>query len=148
VKDQDDELLMSLLKEALGQEADVPAHRRTAARGAFAWRTIDSELLSLAHDSLVGADAGVRAAPAQAEARIVSFEGSDVSLELELVGDLVTGQVLPPQSCTITTQTRQGDGPALDVDDSGFFETEAPTDRPVRWRIELADRTLTSPWLT
>lgn len=142
-----DEKLMSLLEDALAQEAAVPEHRRTAARGAFAWRTIDDELLTLTHDALVGADSGVRAG-GQLEARIVSFEGSVASLELELVGDRVTGQVQPARACTITAQSTSGDGPVIEVDDSGFFEADAPSERPVRWRIEIGGWVLISPWLT
>ena len=41
----DDEGLMEELARAMGQVADVPDHRREAARAAFSWRTIDEELL-------------------------------------------------------------------------------------------------------
>ena len=47
----DDDELMSDLGAALADEAAVAPHRREAARAAFAWRTIDHELMTLTHDS-------------------------------------------------------------------------------------------------
>ena len=58
----DDEGLMDELAVAIGQERDVPDHRRQAAYGAFAWRTVDQDLLTLMHDSSLEATAAVRAA--------------------------------------------------------------------------------------
>ena len=56
----DDEGLMEELAVAIGQEREVPDHRRQAAYGAFAWRTVDHDLLTLMHDSALQATAAVR----------------------------------------------------------------------------------------
>ena len=87
----DDEGLMEELARAMGQVAAVPDHRREAARAAFTWRTIDEELLALTHDSLELADAAVRGA---LDVRTLGFESDGLSLEIEVDGDRVFGQVL------------------------------------------------------
>ncbi len=87
----DDEGLMEELARAVAQTEAVPDHRRNAARAAFTWRTIDEELLALTHDSLELADAAVRGA---LDVRTLGFESDGLSLEIEVDGDRVFGQVL------------------------------------------------------
>lgn len=142
----DDEVLMERLKVALAG-AQVSQEHRRAAQGAYAWRTIDEELLALSYDSLVAAESLVRAATDVAT-RVLSFEGHGLVLEVELAGGQVTGQVLPGQRCRITVQTPTAEPTVLSVDDSGFFEVTDVADGPVRFRVELDDQTLTTPWLT
>ena len=74
-----DEGLMQDLAAAIGQEREIPDQRRQAAYGAFAWRTIDQDLLTLMHDSSLQATAAVRGTE---EARTLSFEGAGMTLEL------------------------------------------------------------------
>ena len=69
----DDEGLMAELAVAIGQEREVPDHRRQAAYGAFAWRTVDHDLLTLMHDSALQATAAVRGSD---DTRTLSFEGA------------------------------------------------------------------------
>ena len=90
----DDEGLMEELARAMAQVAAVPDHRREAARAAFTWRTIDEELLALTHDSLELADAAVRGA---LDVRTLGFQSDGLSLEIEVDGDRVFGQVLDAQ---------------------------------------------------
>lgn len=142
----DDERLMEQLHEALRAGAAVSDHHRRAAQAAFAWRTIDADLLRLSHDSLVGAQGNVRAA-APVEARVLSFEGRGVRLELELVDAALTGQLLPAQACRVTLQTPQGDAGAIDVDDSGFFEVEQIPSGPVRLQVQTDGELMISQWL-
>src|SRR5919112_4603527 len=91
----DDEALREELARAMAQEAAVPDHRREAARAAFTWRTIDEELLALTHDSLDLADAAVRGA---LDVRTLGFESDGLSLEIEVDGDRVFGQVIDRQA--------------------------------------------------
>ena len=125
---------------------DVSAERRRAAEGAFAWRTIDEELLALSHDSLLEAPALVRSA-ADESLRMLSFEGGGVALEVELDGGRLTGQVLPAGACRIEVQSPTADSRTVDVDDSGFFELADVPSGPLRFRIELGEQTLVSAWL-
>src|SRR4051794_18435083 len=87
----EDDGLMEALAHAAEQVRDVPAHRRHAAYEAFTWRTIDSDLMSLTHDSSLMAAAAVRRSE---DARTLGFEGGGLSLELEVDGTDLSGQVL------------------------------------------------------
>ena len=58
----------------------VTERARAAARAAFAWRTIDEELLELDHDS---ESAGLLVRGADT-ARVLGFRGREVTLEVEL----------------------------------------------------------------
>jgi hypothetical protein len=142
----DDEALMQQLRAAFAG-AEVSAERRRAAQGAFAWRTIDEELLALSHDSWVEAQAVVRASTQEVPARSLSFEGGGIELEVELGGGQLTGQLMPAQACRITVQTPSGPPHAVTVDESGFFEIADIPGGPVRFRIELDEQTLLTPWL-
>ena len=70
-----------------------PPIDRQAAYGAFAWRTVDQDLLTLMHDSALQATAAVRGSE---DARTLSFTGGEMSLELEVDGSVITGQLLLP----------------------------------------------------
>ncbi|MCD0359134.1 hypothetical protein LQI09_18365, partial [Acinetobacter baumannii] len=53
--------LMTALSEAVTETApEVVDRRRAAAQAAFTWRTIDTELAELLHDSALEAGAAVR----------------------------------------------------------------------------------------
>jgi hypothetical protein len=57
---EDDDALASELATVLRRSAPMPAAIVAAARGAFAWRTVDAELAVLRADSVLEAAAGVR----------------------------------------------------------------------------------------
>ncbi len=76
---------MDELARATQEEREVPDHRRRAAYAAFAWRTIEEDLMSLTHDSLLSATAAVRGPE---DARTLSFEGGGMALELEVDGSV------------------------------------------------------------
>jgi hypothetical protein len=116
----DDEGLMEELARAAQQEREVPDHRRRAAYAAFAWRTIDEDLLSLTHDSLLSATSAVRGT--EEDARTLSFEGGGLTLELEVDDSVLTGQVLPQGSLgEVTMERADGESRTTRTDASGFF---------------------------
>jgi hypothetical protein len=143
----DDEGLLAEMARALDQVAAVPPNRRLAARGAYTWRTVDEELLALAHDSLELADAAVRGDVA---VRTLGFEIDGLSLQVELDGDQVVAQVLS-----------DGDGGAVEavviesvedgtrtppVDASGVFSLLAPVG-PVRFGVRVGGAMRRTPWV-
>ena len=140
----DDEGLMEELARALEQVTAVPEHRREAARGAFTWRTIDEELLALTHDSLELADAAVRGA---LDVRTLGFESDGLSLEIEVDGDRVFGQVLDgdggPRSSSSRSRTARSTSP---VDASGVFSVVVPPG-PVRFGVEVDGALRRTPWV-
>lgn len=144
----DDEALMSELREALRRRDAVTPLSREAARAAFTWRTVDEELLQLSHDSLAAGAALVRGPADADQARIVSFQGEDVSVELEVGPDQVIGQLLPGQSGSVTLQSPNGPERTVGVDAAGFFEFAELPSGPLRLRVEVAGRVLTTGWLS
>jgi hypothetical protein len=139
----DDEGLMEELAQALAQDTEVPDHRRQAARAAFSWRTIDEELLALTHDSLELADVAVRGA---LDVRTLGFESDGLSLELEVDGDRVFGQVLDAEVDEVEIES-VGDGTQLSaVDPSGVFSAKLPAG-PVRFGVRVGGALRRTPWI-
>jgi hypothetical protein len=140
----DDEGLMEELARATRQEREVPDHRRRAAYAAFAWRTIDEDLMSLTHDSLLSATAAVRGSE---DARTLSFEGGGLSLELEVDESVVTGQVLVTGSRgEVTMERADGEGRTTRTDASGFFSLPDATGT-VRFAFELDGVVRRTEWV-
>jgi hypothetical protein len=139
----DDEALMQELARAMAQEAAVPDHRREAARAAFTWRTIDEELLALTHDSLELADAAVRGA---LDVRTLGFESDGLSLEVEVDGDRVVGQVLDADVDEVVVESIDDGSQSTPVDSSGIFSVVVPTG-PVRFGVRIDGVLRRTPWV-
>lgn len=138
----DDEGLMLELDRAL-QQVSVPDHRREAARAAFTWRTIDEELLALTHDSLEMADAAVRGA---LDVRTLGFESDGLTLELEVDGDRVFGQVLDADVDKVLVESVGEGSQTCPVDASGVFSVVVPTG-PVRFGVGVDGALRHTPWI-
>jgi hypothetical protein len=138
----DDEGLMNELGVALEQLA-VPDHRREAARAAFTWRTIDEELLALTHDSLEMADAAVRGA---LDVRTLGFESDGLSLEMEVDGDRVIGQVLDAEVDEVMVESVADGSQTSPVDSSGVFSLVCPAG-PVRFGVRVEGALRHTPWI-
>jgi hypothetical protein len=140
----EDEGLMAELATAIGHEREVPDRRRQAAYGAFAWRTVDQELLTLMHDSALHATAAVRG---EEDARTVSFAGSGMTLELEVDGPNLTGQVLLPGSMgEVTMERADGESRTARTDASGFFSLPGASGT-VRFAVEIEGTVRRTEWL-
>lgn len=133
---------MNELGRALAQQA-VPDHRREAARAAFTWRTIDEELLALTHDSLEMADAAVRGS---LDVRTLGFESDGLSLELEVDGERVIGQVLDTDVEEVVVESVGEGSQATPVDASGIFSVVVPTG-PVRFGVRVDGMLRHTPWI-
>ncbi|MGB7981337.1 MAG: hypothetical protein WCF36_11170 [Candidatus Nanopelagicales bacterium] len=144
---EDDDALMTDLESATAQARAVTDRARAAARAAFAWRTIDEELMGLGHDSLHASASVVRGPGALA--RVVSFQarGFTLELELELEQDRLMGQVVPGGACVVSVLLPDGSARRAEVDASGFFSIEAIGRGPRRFTVEIDGRTQSSPWL-
>src|SRR3954452_2463218 len=140
----DDEGLMDELTQAVAQARDVSEHHRHAAHGAFAWRAIDGELLALTHDSLVG---GLMAVRGEEDARTLSFEGGEMSLELEVDGSTLTGQAfLVGSTAEVTMERADGESRTARTDASGFFVL-SDASGPVRFVVELDGVVRRTEWI-
>ena len=127
---------------ALGRWRRSP-NRRQAARGSFTWRTIDEELLALTHDSLELADAAVRGV---LDVRTLGFESDGLSLEVEVDGDRVVGQVLDADVDEVVVESVDDGSQTTPVDSSGIFSVVVPTG-PVRFGVRIDGVLRRTPWI-
>jgi hypothetical protein len=112
-----DERLLGELRLAASVFDPVPSAVIEAAKAAWTWRNIDTELAELTYDSWSDdkALAGVRgAATMERTSRLLSFEAKDaaVGLELELATEgeewSLVGQIVPPQPGVVEVHHRRG----------------------------------------
>lgn len=141
----DDDELMRALGEALAETDAVTDRRRVAAQAAYSWRTIDTELMELLHDSALEAGAAVRST-GEATERVLSFGTGELSLELELRGDVVLGQVVPGQPGSVDLQRVDGETTTVQTDGSGFFRLDDLGPGLMRFVVTTGGRTLTTTW--
>ena len=140
--DQDDALLGDL-RRLLGEIDPVPEHAQIAARAAIEWRTIDAELAALVSDSMV--DEPLLAVRGVAEARMLTFEAAELTIELEAepAGDdtlRIVGQLVPPQAAQIAI--RHGDELiATHADERGRFVAGGVGSGPISLRCRLDGET-------
>jgi hypothetical protein len=151
----EEEQLLTELRQ-LGRLLDpVPAEVLFAARGSLAWRRVDAELAELSFDSLVDGDlelAGVRSGDS---VRMVSFDGPDLTVEVEVAGlgdhRQLVGQLVPPQAAIIQLRSpSQGAeaGPDTRADTLGRFTLDLGATGPASLRCALASgRTIETGWV-
>ena len=141
----DDDLLAAELGEALATSRDVPPEWREAARAAFAWRTIDAELLALVHDSALETGVAVRGV---AGPRVLSFAGGDLSLEVELTDRQVMGQLTSPGPGLgeVTFESADGRQRSTPTDDSGFFVLDGEDHGLVRFSVRAEGASFVTEW--
>jgi len=138
----DDELLAEL-GEAVAEADQVTDRQRQAARAAFTWRTVDAELAELLHDSALES-AAVRG---DDDVRTLSFASGAVTLEVEIDGDTVRGQVVGGAAESVLVQRSIADDQPIGLDAGGFFRVEDVAPGPVRFVVRAGDWMLTSPWV-
>ena len=107
-----DDRLLSDLGAAVRAAAAVPESFLAAGRAAFAWRTVDAELATLAEPSL---------ALMRGTSRVWTLTSGDVTIELEATEDALVGQVAPPVAGSIELAARDAAPVTAPVDDLGWF---------------------------
>jgi hypothetical protein len=120
----DDDELLTALRQAVRAREAVPADFVEAAKGAFAWRNIDAELAQLTYDSQASAEHALSMRAEAASIRALTFTSARLTIELEIVGDSLLGQIVPAQAAEITIQPKVGGGTTLDADDIGRFSIQ------------------------
>jgi hypothetical protein len=125
----DDDALLGAVRAALVAHDDVPASFVELGKASFAWRDIDAELAALSYDSAQDALAGASTRAEPGTSRYLTFDASRLSIELEIVGDVLHGQLVPAQAGRI--QLRRADGTADDaaVNEVGYFTASPPSGR-------------------
>jgi hypothetical protein len=137
--------LERVLADALASGREVPDDWREAARAAYAWRTVDQELLTLTHDSLLEAGAAVRG---EEEPRVLEFSGAGLTLEVERDGGRLAGRLAPATPGEVTIELPTGDRHTVRADESGFFVVDGVADGLVRFTVVAGDRRLVTEWVS
>ena len=143
----DDELLHELA--AALREEPVDDSIIYAAQGAFAWRTVDADLILLELDSGATAVAG---APVRDEGsaapRTLAFHGGQLSLEIEIDEAGIVGQLTPPRPGRVTLLTAAGPGASTQTDEVGCFAFPSPVSGPIRLDCRVDDDHFVTQWVT
>jgi hypothetical protein len=141
----DDDALVADLRRVLALADPIPEDARLAARLAIEWRTIESELAALVHDSTIDEPAlMLRGADAP---RALTFEAPELTIEIETEssstgGDLrLVGQLIPAQPAQIAIHN--GDELLLAcADERGRFDARGLRPGPLSLRCRLGDARL------
>ena len=139
----DDEQLIAELRRIAGLADPVPERVLNAARGSFAWRTIDAELAELAYDSALDAEAAL--VRSSGDRRLLTFEAPEVALTVELevvevAGERrLEGQLVPPQRATVEVR-HQGGTVMAEADELGLFSAAGLEHGPVSLVFRLHDQ--------
>jgi hypothetical protein len=145
----DDEALLAALQQAVRARQAVPPELVEAAKNAFAWHNIDAELAQLTYDSTRDSDLAPSTRTEDASIRALTFRSAHLTIELEVTGDTLLGQIIPAQAATIKVQTRSSAETALAADEIGCFAIHpAP---PVPFRLQCrtaADIDVRTGWIT
>ena len=142
---EDDDALAAELGALLRRSAPMPPSIMAAARGAFAWRTLDADLAVLRADSLLEATVGVRGGAD----RQLTFASDTVSVELDVLdgGRRIVGQVVPPQPGAVNVEG-PGARSTAETDEFGQFSLDV-WNGPARLRFSGADgRAVVTDWVT
>lgn len=138
--DWDDDRLLRALGQALKARQDVPSWFIETGRNAFAWHNIEAELAQLTYDSQRDRlQAAVMRSSETASIRALTFTSAHLSVELEVTGNSLLGQLLPARQGELEIHTRAGEISTTGVDEIGCFSVDPIPDSPFRLRCRSAD---------
>jgi len=144
----DDAYLVAELVEALGAPGQIPPGLLDLGKGAFTWRTVDEDLAlaALAYDSLLDEELSARAR-SQGSTRGLVFEDAGLSLEIQVTGEGIVGQLGPAGGGEISVWTPDGLFAEATADDVGGFTVELPPPGPVRLRCRTGEARFVTDWI-
>jgi hypothetical protein len=145
-----DEQLLTALGEAMKARRAVPSWFIETGKNAYAWHNIDAELAQLTYDSRTDTDAMAvaRSESETASIRALTFTSAHLSIELEVAGGSLLGQIVPPQAGSLETHTKAGVTSAP-VDEAGFFALEPIPPGPFLLRFRTTDGAyVMTGWIT
>jgi hypothetical protein len=141
-----DQHILDDLSGAVREAASLASTIAEYGRGAYAWRTVDQDLLAcLDFDPSLEPVRDLRSDPG--DARVLVFTASVLSLELEVMPGRVVGQVVPPGPGEIRVEAADGVTFHIEADDVGFFELPTTPHGPVRLRCDTPTGRLVTDWV-
>lgn len=158
--EDDDDALVAELGRLFATLDPVPEQVQVAARVAIEWRTLDTELAALVHDSMV--DEPALALRGDAGPRALTFEAPGLTIEIETererdgagagagAGETLRliGQLVPPQAAQIAVSNGD-DLVSANADERGRFQAPGLSAGSLRLRCRLGDdRLVETDWLT
>ena len=145
----DDERLLAALGEALKASAAVPSWFIETGKNAFAWHNIDAELAQLTYDSNEDRLQATVMRSETASIRALTFTSAHLSVELEVTGNSLLGQLLPAREGELEIHTRAGEINTTEVDEIGCFSVDPIPESPFRLRCHMPDGTnVLTGWIT
>jgi hypothetical protein len=144
----DDDFLLAELGRALPADADLVERIACAAKGAYAWRTVDAELASLAYDSAVhGELAGARSEAASLW--VMTFESGSLLVQLGVTEGALVGQLVPARSYEVVMLRPRSDPVPVGVDELGCFRIAPVPHGSFSLRIRIAEGvTVATDWIS
>jgi hypothetical protein len=136
-KQWNDEKVMAELALAL-KEPDVPPSILEAAKAVYTWRTVDAELAQLSYDSAAAGNTLVGVRGVAAPLRSLSFEAPGLLIEVDVTGDSLVGQVVPPEPGTLEVHEASGLSTRVSVDETGCFNVRPLPTRAFRLAYHTA----------
>ncbi|MET9146137.1 hypothetical protein [Streptomyces sp. NPDC004042] len=138
------ELLEEELRQAAAVLDPVPDSLRQLAVEAFALHDLDARIAELTFDSLVDA---IPVRGATDVPRMLTFQAGDLTVDVEVSGDGLLGQVMPPQPARIEVLNGPRAGDRLTADELGRFAAQAPPAGPFALRLHAGGDVVVTEWL-
>ena len=142
--DFDADLLEEELRRAAAVLDPLPAGLLQLAMDAYLLHDLDARVAELTFDSLTDA---IPVRGVQEPPRMLTFQAGELTVDVEVTGDGLLGQLLPPQSARIEVL----DGPAsarpLTVDPMGRFADATPPTGPFALRLSTGADVIVTEWL-
>jgi hypothetical protein len=146
----DDPALVRELGEALAAREALPPDFTAAARAAFAWRTVDEELLlaELSFDSALPQGALATRSGADRASRMLVFDGGGYRIDAELDGEgEVVGQITPAGGGTVRCETPEAPFDEGAIDEVGCFSIRAPAKGMLRLHATVDGHRIATAWI-
>ncbi|WP_089105997.1 hypothetical protein [Streptomyces hyaluromycini] len=140
----DADLLEEELRRAAAVLDPLPAELLQLAMDAYALHDLEARVAELTFDSLVDAIPvrGVEDPP-----RMLTFRAGELTVDVEVTGDGLLGQLLPPQSARIEVLGGPGAARPLTVDGMGRFAGDTPPAGPFALRLRTGGDVIVTEWL-
>ncbi|GAA2926456.1 hypothetical protein [Streptomyces mexicanus] len=142
--DVEDGLLEEELRQAAAALDPVPEALRQLALDAYALYDLDARVAELTFDSLLDS---LPVRGAGDVPRMLTFQVGELSVDVEVGGDGLMGQVLPPQPARIEVLSGPGPGAFLTADELGRFTGAPPPAGPFALRLHTDGDVVVTEWL-